>query len=355
VLPVTRLLGLIALVATTALASAGAASSYSWPIKPFNRQHPIRGFFGDPRTVYENGVLSGAFDGPGFFSFHQGVDISAPNGTKIYPVASGIAHYLGAATLNVDAGQYQGNVRIFQYFHIIPVVGEGEHVIARRTVLGYVQAPYGHVHLTEINGTHAVNPLQKGHLTPYVDHTRPVIRDALFENQSGLLQTPLGLCGRIELAVNAFDTPPVAVPGSFKGLPVAPAFVKWQITQPNGTTAVPWQIAADFRQTLPPNSKFFDTYAKGTYENAPRFGTQQYQSMPGRYLFVLAGNFDTTSLANGNYTLTILAADIRGNRALFHDRFSVLNSKHGACPGSLGAPPSTAPPPGEPPDVGPGG
>ena len=342
-----RLLGLTALVAALALASAGVASSYSWPVRPFNKQHPIRGFFGDPRTVFENGVLAGAFDGPGFFSFHQGVDISAPNGTPIYPVVSGVAHYLGAATLNVDSGMYQGNERIFQYFHIVPIVGEGQHVIAQQTVLGYVQSPY--VHLTEINGSHAVNPLQKGHLTPYADHTRPTIRDALFENQTGLLQTPLGLCGRIEIAVNAFDTPPVAVPGAFRGLPVAPALVRWSVTHLNGAPAVAMRTAADFRTTLPPNGQFYDTYAKGTYENAPRFGTQQYRSMPGRYLFLLAGNFDTTSLPNGVYTLGIVAGDVRGNKTTFNERFSVLNARSGVCPGSLAAPPATAPPPTEPP------
>ena len=118
-----RLLGLAAIVSTLALASASAASSYSWPFKPFNKQHPIRGFFGDPRTVFENGVLAGGFDGPGFFSFHQGIDISAPDGTPIYPVAAATAHYLGAATLNVDTGTRRR--RIFQYFHIVPIVGEG--------------------------------------------------------------------------------------------------------------------------------------------------------------------------------------------------------------------------------------
>ena len=67
------------------LAQTAGASAYSWPFKPFDRQHPIRGFFGDPRTVYDNGILAGAFEGPGTFSFHQGVDISAPDGTPIYP------------------------------------------------------------------------------------------------------------------------------------------------------------------------------------------------------------------------------------------------------------------------------
>src|SRR3984893_1907411 len=341
-----RLLGFVAMVSTLALASAGAALSYSWPLRPFNKQHPIRGYFGDPRTVFENGVLAGGFDGPGLFSFHQGVDISAPNGTPVYPVVSGIAHYLGAATLNIDAGMYQGDERIFQYFHIVAIVGEGQQVIAKQTVLGYVEAPFGHGDLTEVNGTQAVNPLQRGHLAPYVDHTRPTIRDVLIRNQTGLVQTPLGLCGRVEIAVDTFDTPPIRVPGSFGGLPVAPALVRWSITRLNGTAPVPWRTAADFRSTLPANSHFFDVYAKGTYENAPRFGAQQYRSMPGRYLFLLAGNFDTTSLSNGAFPRAIYACDERGNRAFFHELFSVLNARNGICPGSLAAPPTTAPPPG---------
>ena len=68
------------LVVVLLLAAAGTASAYPWPLKPFDQQHPVRGFFGDPRSVYLNGVLSGGFDGPSFLSFHQGIDISAPNG-----------------------------------------------------------------------------------------------------------------------------------------------------------------------------------------------------------------------------------------------------------------------------------
>jgi hypothetical protein len=328
----TRLLGLVA-VLTLALALAGAASSYAWPVTPFNRQHPIRGFFGDPRTVFESSVLARGFDGPGLFSFHQGVDISAPDGTPVYPVVSGTAHYLDATILRVSVGN-----RIFQYFHITPIVAEGQHVIAQQTILGYVEAPFGHVHLTEIDGTHAVNPLQRGHLSPYVDHTRPTIRDALFRNRTGSLQAPIPLCGRVEIAVDAFDTPPIPVPGGFHGLPVAPALVRWRITRIAGTLTVPWRTAADFRSTLPPNGHFFDVYAEGTYENEPRFGHRQYPSLPGRYLFLLARNFETNSLRNGAYSLGILAADERGNRSIFHERFAVLNTHDGVCPNSLAAP-----------------
>src|ERR1700751_4559233 len=98
--------GLVAPLLLLLLASsANAASPYPWPFKPFDKQHPIRGDFGDPRTVYENGILADPFDGAGFFSFHQGVDIAAPNGTPIYAIANGTAHYLGAATLNLDTGK----------------------------------------------------------------------------------------------------------------------------------------------------------------------------------------------------------------------------------------------------------
>ena len=335
---------LLLLASAAALLVAGSADAYSWPLRPFHKQHPIRGFFGDPRTVYQDGVLAGGFDGPGTFSFHQGIDIAAPNGTPVYPVENGTAHYVSASVLNVNTGEGV----VFQYFHIVPVVGEGQQVVARKTILGYVQAPYGHVHLTEIDGDHAVNPLQRGHLAPYVDHTRPTIRSVVFENQAGVLQAPLGLCGRVQLSVDAFDRPPLRVPGSFAGLPVTPALVRWTVSRVNGKPVITWRTTADFLQTLPPNADFWNVYAKGTYENAPRFGTQQYTSMPGRYLFLLAGNLDTTTLQNGAYVLTVLAADVRGNRTISSQRFSVLNAHNGVCPGSLAAPPGP-PPPTEPP------
>src|SRR5581483_5030456 len=119
---------LLVLLLALALPST-ASAAYSWPLRPFNKQHPIRGF-----------------DGPGFFSFHQGIDIAAPNGTPVYPVMSGTAHYLGAETMNVAVGKVNGVDTTFQYFHITPIVGEGAHVIARKTVIGYVARPYGHVH-----------------------------------------------------------------------------------------------------------------------------------------------------------------------------------------------------------------
>jgi hypothetical protein len=334
---------LVVLVA--ALACSSAASAYPWPFKPFDKQHPIRGFFGDPRTVYLNGILAGAFEGSGFLSFHQGVDISAPNGTPIYAVADGSIHYLGAATLNLVTGHDV----TFQYFHIIPTAGEGQKVFAKKTILGYVQPPFGHVHLTEIDGTHSVNPLQRGHLAPYRDRTVPKVHDILVRNQTGDMETPVGLCGRVELDVDAYDTQPMPVPGTYRNLPVSPALVKWSLTRVGGKVVVPLHTAFDARATVPPNGQFANVYAKGTYENSPRFGREQYSGMPGRYLFLLSGNFDTTNLPNGNYAITVLVADVRGNHSVGTRRISILNARNGVCPGSLAAPPTSTPPPTEPP------
>src|SRR6516164_1800322 len=58
--------------------------TYHWPVKPFDRQHPIRGGFGDPRTV--NLEHPFGWTGPleiGAHSFHNGVDIVARPGTPV--------------------------------------------------------------------------------------------------------------------------------------------------------------------------------------------------------------------------------------------------------------------------------
>jgi hypothetical protein len=175
------------------------------------------------------------------------------------------------------------------------------------------------------------------------------VRDIVVRNQSGELQTPVGLCGRIELDVDAYDPQPLPVPGTYKGLPVAPALVQWSLTRVGGKIVVPLKIVADFRQMLPANAQFGNFYAKGTYENSPRFGREQYAGVPGRYLFLLAGNYDTTNVPNGNYVILVRVADVRGNHSVGTERISILNAKSGVCPGSLPAPPTTTPPPTEPP------
>jgi murein DD-endopeptidase MepM/ murein hydrolase activator NlpD len=57
------------------------AVSYGWPVKPFDQQHPVRGFFGDPRIGAAGGT-----------SFHFGIDVSAADGTSVFAVTAGTVH-----------------------------------------------------------------------------------------------------------------------------------------------------------------------------------------------------------------------------------------------------------------------
>ena len=64
---------------------AAISGSYKWPVKPFDRQHAVRGILGDPRTIFRAPpTLRGVLTGGGDFSLHRGIDISAPNGAPVF-------------------------------------------------------------------------------------------------------------------------------------------------------------------------------------------------------------------------------------------------------------------------------
>ena len=65
---------------------------YSWPLKPFDRAHAVRGYFNDPR-------ISGKSR-----AFHFGIDIAAPNGAPVYAVRTGVVHLEGKRSLSVADG-----------------------------------------------------------------------------------------------------------------------------------------------------------------------------------------------------------------------------------------------------------
>ena len=113
-----------------ALCASATASAYPWPVKPFKEQHPIRANFGDPRTVFLNTMLTDGLQGPGTFLFHNGIDIAAPGGTPVYPVISGKVRYIDESAISVKT-EGRG---VFQYFHLVVKVRDGQHVVAGKTM-----------------------------------------------------------------------------------------------------------------------------------------------------------------------------------------------------------------------------
>jgi len=323
---VRRLLLVLILALAPALVAGANASAYPWPIKPFHEQHPIRANFGDPRTRFWNTMLTDGLQGPGLFQFHNGIDIAADEGTPVYPILSGTVRLIDAAAVLVRSPGHK-----FQYFHIKPAVHNGEHVVAERTVLGRVIHAANHVHLTEIRGRRVWNPLARGGIAPYSDRTRPLV-DAIFARPVNSL-VPIQsttLCGTLSLVAAAHDIPPLPVPGTFAGFPVSPALVTWSLTRLNGLLYVPTVPAADFRMTLPIGRNFWNIYARGTYQNAPRFSNQQFH-IPGSFLYNLVQTFDTRSYPNGAYEVRVHVSDMRGNSSDGVQQFHVENRPGEEC------------------------
>jgi hypothetical protein len=259
--------------------------SYRWPVKPFGRQHPVRGFFGDPRIANDGESRQ----------FHFGIDISAPNGTPVYATLTGRAsiHPLHDTTVLIDAGAQE-----FSYWHVVPAIRTGERVVAYSTVIGHIEEPYGHVHFSEMRNGRYLNPLRPGALGPFVDETTPTARSVIA--QDGVL------------VAETYDETPLAVPRPWQDLPVMPALVRFRLSDGRGRTAIPWTTAVDFRLTIPSATEFDERWAPGT--------TQNHVRAPGRYRVVLSRSLG--SLRAGKYVLELAVSDTRDNAS--HLRFPLL-------------------------------
>src|SRR5687768_15227020 len=99
--------------APEAASAATRTAAYGWPVKPFHKQHPVRGFFGDPRIgMTPKGMRS---------SFHFGIDISVADGSPVYATLSGTVQRWSHRPEVVGVRADDGHIS-FEYWHIRPVV-----------------------------------------------------------------------------------------------------------------------------------------------------------------------------------------------------------------------------------------
>jgi hypothetical protein len=265
-------------------------------LKPFDRQHPVRAYFNDPRHGKE-----------GNRSFHFGIDISAPDGTPVYAVAGGTVHLSSARAVAVDHG-----ARVTAYWHIVPVVRHRQRV-RKQQLLGHIEAPWAHVHFAEMVDRRYVNPLRPGALEPYVDTTTPTIAGLRVARDGRPMESSV-VRGRVDLVVDAFDTVPLRVAAPWNDLPVTPVLLRWRVLR-GARPVVRWRTGVDFRLGLLPKERFWSVYAPPTHKNGP--------NSPGRYCFYLAHGWDTRALTPGTYRLEIAAIDTDGNETFASTRLSI--------------------------------
>ncbi len=292
---------MLAIVAC-ALAASGTASAYGWPLKPFNRMHPIRGAFDDPRFhLGSEGALS---------AFHFGIDIAAKDGTPVYSVERGwvTAH---AADVTVTSKSGRG----FGYWHIRPVVHSGQRV-RKHQLLGYVGRGWGHVHFAESIDRQYRNPLRPRALTPYIDHVAPTVASVSLQSGGAAVDTRR-VTGNVDVVAEVYDTPPRLPAPPWQVARLTPAVVWWRLER-DDEALTDWSVSADFHFALMPAALYGSIYAPGTYQNKA--------NRPGHYVFWILHDLDTTTLANGRYTLDVLASDTRWNVGTSSVSFTVANS-----------------------------
>jgi hypothetical protein len=280
----------VAVAAVALLSPTSAGATYGWPLAPVDRQHPVRGFFDDPRQ-----------QGTEPPSFHFGIDVSGADGSPVYAVAAGTVRLQAdGLALVADTGD-----RIFSYWHIVPSVADLSRVQPGDRI-GAIKQGFGHVHFVEKHGDRYVNPLRPGGIAPYVDITSPTVASLGVAAGKRWLD-PAAVRGVVDLVVDAYDTPSAPLPPPpWDAVHVAPAYVRWRLV-PEGSVAGAWHTALDFRSYLAANARFTDVYTPWTTMNrAGRAGT---------LVFYLARGWDSRANPDGRYRLDVAVFDTQGNSA----------------------------------------
>jgi hypothetical protein len=310
-----------------------------WPVRPRNRQHPIRGSFLDPRPDPRKGAI-----------YHEGVDIAvrddrpergAPPGRthRVFAIEGGPVHF---ATPRGVRGSLQ--VGHFGYGHVDARVLMGETVTPGQHIAWTCEGDW-HLHLSEFVFTAGgervnVNPLRRGgKLHPYVDRAAPQIREIRFytpatpawgrrPNTSVARLPPAGrrldrerLFGRVDVRVRVND--PQSFIGWFEELPHLaaphhPFRIALEIVHvASGKTVRRREVFRAEQLLGMPAGRHF---APGTEQNLPARGCVSLRRTlrcDGVYWFRLfpLRYWDTTRLADGRYRLVIRVWDVAGNLA----------------------------------------
>ena len=310
-----------------------------WPVRPRNRQHPIRGSFLDPRPDPRRGAI-----------YHEGVDIAVRDDRPEAGAPRGRTHRVfaieGGPVFFATPSGVRGTVQIghFGYGHVDARVGAGE-TVAPGQHIGWTCDGEWHVHLTEFVLTRdgrrvVVNPLRPGgKLRPFVDTAAPEIRELRFNAPatpawarrtatSVARLPPAGerldrdrLFGRVDVRVRSRD--PQSFLGWFEELPWLaaphhPFRLAVSITHVASGRLVRRRevFRAETLLGVPAGRHF----APGTEQNLPAKGCMRLHATTrcdGVYWFRLfpLRYWDTTRLPDGRYRLRVRAWDVARNMA----------------------------------------
>ena len=272
-----------------------------WPIKvggSFSTPSPINATLGEYRDTAP---------GP---HFHNGVDISAGNGTAVYSILAGKAS-VADDTVSVASASV-----VLSYVHISPVAELNGKNVAAHQLLGHVAG--GHLHLTEQSSNSYQNSLRaSGGLTGYTDNSLPQVWDVkLYDLAEPGLETPLGA---------------VIPPGVESIVVIARALDKQDSggSQNTGVYEIGYKIIDETGQVadngFSPPRQSYSSILTSSYEwPYHAYDTESSKGVGTGSLeaYYYANNnidadvpVDVSELSAGSYRLYVLAKDIKGHGA----------------------------------------
>ena len=283
-----------------------------WPLRPFDSPHPVRATFGEPRGLVGVPAAAGVAGAalvhvlesinqlsvPGRRIIHHGIDIKAPDGSRVYAITNGVAR-IGGGT---GYGRWV-QVGDFRYVHLADTVREGARVRAMRTVLGTVYEGQGHVHLSRFHEGRPINPLAFGALIGYEDHAAPVIGALTALSPSGARMDLDALWGPVGLCVRAHD-----VQGD-GGLGTGLYRMSYVIFDEDDEVAVgPYHLFRMDQIPITPVGNLMYTVSSTRHRTQPDITYRVTLKSPSG-----DGYLRTGRMPPGRYRLRVSGADVRGN------------------------------------------
>jgi hypothetical protein len=318
-----------------------------WPVRPHDRQHPVRGSFLDPRPDPQIGAV-----------YHTGIDVAVRDDRPERGAPANRTHRVfaieGGVVEHATPPGVCGNVRVghFGYGHVDARVSAGERVRAGQ-LIGWTCRGWWHLHLTEWffapDGRRLLlNPLRPaGKVKPYSDTAPPVIHDVRFYTPAeppwrrradsvvwlpgaGRRLNRTRLSGIVDIRARVSD--PQSFIGWFRELPALAAphhpyrLGLLLVERASGRVVLRRTV---FLSLTEPPFRAAQHYAPGTDQNlsAKACLAGRVGRCDGVYWFRLFQRpyWDTSRLRNGRYVLVVRAWDAAGNRTRKDVQLTIAN------------------------------